>query len=123
MRRLLWLAVLTALLGSCEPSRPAEPAFGNRILKGPRKPGGSITHTKMCECQACDPGDCCQGDWGETGTNGEECKASEDPEHNELTMNCGLSVSSCSARCFNHVWRIDVEASCQATTPLVCCHG
>ena len=123
MSRLLGPALLLGLLANCEPSRPAEPAFGNRILKAPRKPGGSITHSKMCECQACDPGDCCQGDWGETGTSDDQCKVSEDTERDELSVNCNMKVSSCSARCFQHVWRIDVEQSCEATTPLVCCGG
>ena len=118
MSRVLCLAFLATLLGSCEPSLPAEPAFGNRILKAPRKPGGSITHTKMCQCHACDPGDCCQGDWGEDNKSATECKDSYD-----FKPECGLKVSSCSARCYQHVWRIDVEKSCAATTPLVCCGG
>jgi len=41
----------------------------------------------------------------------------------EFKDECGIKVSSCSSRCFQHVWRIDVEKSCKATTPLVCCHG
>lgn len=118
MSRLLCLAMLAAALGSCGPSGPPEPAFGNRIIKGPRKIGSSITHSKMCECQACDPGACCAGDWGETGASDKECKDSY-----EFPEACGLTVSSCSARCFSHVWRIDSHLTCEATTPLVCCGG
>jgi hypothetical protein len=114
----LSLALFALALASCEPSRPAEPALGQRVLKGPKKLGSSITHTQMCTCQACDPGDCCAGDWGEPHQNDAVCKDSY-----EFSDACGIKVSSCSARCFQHVWRVPLEQSCDATTPLVCCGG
>ncbi len=116
------LSVVGALgLSACGPSSPPEPLFGtrSRTLKAPPKPGSSISHTKMCECQACDPSDCCAGDIGEQSSANTVCKDSYD----FTKEGCGLSVSSCTARCARHVWRIRLDEDCQATTPLICCSG
>jgi hypothetical protein len=108
-------------LAACGPSNHAEPLLGSqsRTLKAPPKPGSSISHTKMCECQACDPSACCAGDIGEQSNANAVCKDSYD----FTKEGCGLSVSSCTSRCARHVWRIRLDEDCQASTPLICCSG
>ena len=58
-----------------------------------------------------------KGDWGESGQSA-ECKDDYD-----FAPECGLTISSCSARCTRHVWRVKLAEDCAATTPLICCHG
>ena len=116
-RCLAALGVALLPMAGCEPASTPEPLFGNRTLKGPKKVGSSITHTKMCECQSCDPSECCGGDIGENNRSAPVCKDSYD----FTKEGCGLEVSSCSARCSRHVWRVRLDQDCDKTTPLICC--
>jgi hypothetical protein len=84
-----------------------------RELRVPPKPGSSITHTKMCECQACEPAACCQGTEYEE-PSGEKC------DSYDFTQACGMSVRSCKSRCFLHVWRVKQTESCDER-PSACC--
>lgn len=117
--RLGALLLVTHALAGCEPARPPEPEFGTspRTLKAPPKPGSSITHTKLCECQTCEPRACCEGDLGEESAQDATCTDSYD----FTKEGCGLSVSSCTSRCTRHVWRVRLTEDCEATTPPLCC--
>lgn len=100
------------------PPPAAEPDWRHqRELRAPPKPGSSITHTRMCECRSCDPAACCEG------TEYEEAPAAcrdDSYDDYDFTQACGLSIKSCSSRCFAHVWRVPQNEPCDPR-PSVCC--
>lgn len=106
------------LVVGCAGERAAEPAPWQGTFHPPPKPGASITNTKQCECRACDPDSCCQAEQTEsTAAPAADCNSSfEFPEH------CGITVQTCTPRCYSHVWRIGNGESCEFTKPLVCCN-
>jgi hypothetical protein len=85
----------------------------------PPKPGSSIANTKQCECRACDPADCCGAERTEnTAAAPAECNSSYN-----FSEKCGITVNTCTPRCYSQVWRVPNQDSCEASRPLVCCEG
>lgn len=95
------------------------PLFGTGVLHPPPKPGDSISHTRMCECKACNPDACCDGP--EDDAPAQSCGDSYDFSNNP---GCGgLAVRSCASRCTRQVWRVHSGESCSAKRPLGCCQA
>lgn len=112
----LQVGAFAALVGCA--SRPPDRPFNARgAHQPPPKPGSSITHTRMCTCRSCEPRGCCSGD--PEPERGSECTDSYDFSR----AGCGIAVQSCASRCFEHVWRIQLSESCEATLPEQCCAG
>lgn len=99
------------------PTPPPQPWTG--FFHPPPRPGTSITHTKQCECRACDPANCCGADQTEqSGPPPSECTQ----EGNYIfPETCGITVQSCTPRCYSKVWRVAARESCSDSRPLVCC--
>jgi hypothetical protein len=120
--RLSWpIASLTALLAlSCASGPPSSPPpVWTGDFHPPAKPGSSITNTKQCECRACDPADCCSAERTEsTAQAPAECNGSY-----TFSDKCGITVNTCTPRCYSQVWRIGIRESCDVSRPLVCCEG
>lgn len=110
--------VLVLVLAACGPepsSAPPRPWTG--FFHPPPKPGGSITNTQQCECRACDPSSCCSAEETEsTAAASPECNQSYD-----FSDKCGITVQTCTPRCYTHVWRIPKQESCSDSRPLACC--
>lgn len=106
-----------AIAASCgTPQLANQPLFGSGMLHPPPKPGDSISHTQMCECQTCEVG-CCDGP--EDDAAPEACG-----EGGDFTLNAtcqGLSVRSCVSRCMRQVWRVHEGEACRARRPSSCC--
>jgi hypothetical protein len=117
LRKLAWLAWFCACACGPEPtSPPPQPWTG--FFHPPGKPGGSITNFKQCECRACDPSSCCSAEKTENvETAGPECQTND----YNFSDKCGITVQTCTPRCYSHVWRIPKQESCSADLPLVCC--
>jgi hypothetical protein len=111
-----FLAVALAVNCGREPiSPPPEPWTG--FFHPPGKPGGSIANTKQCECRACDPASCCRAEHLEsTAPAPPECSNSY-----EFPESCGITVPTCTPRCYSHVWRVSKRESCDEDRPIVCC--
>ncbi|HYQ41488.1 MAG TPA: hypothetical protein VER11_05965 [Polyangiaceae bacterium] len=118
-RALVPALTLAVILGGCGSGGPhAEgPLFGTGVLHPPPKPGASINQTKMCECKACAPSNCCDGpdDDAPAATCGSSYDFS-DPQ-------CGISITSCASRCAREVWRVKNEEECGNRRPTSCCQA
>lgn len=117
LRCLLGVALtLVVTVAGCG-SRPGVdgPLFGTGVLHPPPKPGASISQTRMCECTACEPSNCCEGpeDEGTAATCGQGYDFS-DPA-------CGISIRSCASRCAREVWRVKNGEDCAVRRPASCC--
>jgi hypothetical protein len=109
------LLILATACGSQPSSQAPQPWTG--FFHPPAKPGGSITNTKQCECRACDPSNCCSAEKTEsTAAASPECNKSY-----EFSEQCGITVQTCTPRCYSHVWRVSKQASCSEPRPLACC--
>lgn len=106
--------VLSLWLLACTAAGP-ETAAGPRLAPPPR-PGSSITHTQMCACTACPVARCCAGE-----TEEPEARACGDSY--DFSSACGLAVQSCTGRCFQKVWRVRLDQSCEDKRPEECCAG
>lgn len=122
--RRLW-ALATLLLGISVGAGCAAdpPATGPESWKGffhpAPLPGESIRNGKQCDCRACDPASCCGAEQTEsTGALPPECNSSGNYEFSEK---CGITVQTCTPRCYPHVWRVGKLESCSASKPLICC--
>ncbi len=112
----LLLAALPLSACTSQPKAPAQPAWTG-FFHPPAKPGGSVTNTKQCECRACDPTSCCSAEKTEvTGPASAECSQSY-----TFPESCGITVQTCTPRCYSHVWRLSKQESCDAARPLACC--
>jgi len=120
-RRLFGISLtLSAILAGCS-SRPGidnGPLFGNGVFHPPPKPGASISQTRMCECKACEPSNCCDGP--EDDAPPATCGSGDDFSSNDA---CGLAVRSCTSRCTREVWRVNNAETCAAKRPVSCCHA
>ena len=114
------LAALLQLIAACghEPtSPPPQPWTG--FFHPPPKPGASIGASQQCTCRACDPGNCCAAEQTEsTAVAPPECSSSY-----EFSEKCGITVQTCTPRCYQHIWRIPKQESCSQNRPLVCCES
>jgi hypothetical protein len=109
------VGLVSYLLGALACSGPApQQAQTGRVLRPPPKPGESITHTMMCRCQACEPTSCCR-------ELDQEQPADDCADGTDFSK-CGMQISSCESRCFEHTWRVRVEVGCDAQRPPECCH-
>lgn len=97
------------------PAAKDAPLFGTGVFHPPPKPGGSISQTRMCECQVCDPASCCDGPEDEPAPA--ECSNGYD------FSSCGGKVSSCVSRCTRQVWRVRASVACEEKRPPSCCHA
>lgn len=120
----LWLVssislTLAVILPSCSATPQSEsPLFGTGIFHPPPKPGASISQTRMCECVACAPRDCCAGGEDEEATA--TCVSSADSSEQSL---CPDSIRSCTSRCAREVWRVKVGEECASKRPTSCCRA
>ena len=116
----LWVMIaLVAWLGpacASEPSYSRPPPWTGFFHPAPL-PGESINDTKQCQCRACDPSSCCGAEATESdGPAPAECNSSYIfPEQ------CGITVQTCTPRCYSQVWRVAKLESCDTSRPLVCC--
>jgi hypothetical protein len=94
------------------------PVFGTGVFHPPPKPGGSISHTQMCECKVCDPASCCDGP--EDDPPATHCGDSYDFSADSA---CGISVRSCASRCTREIWRVRAGAPCAEKRPQSCCQA
>jgi hypothetical protein len=119
LRRLLAASLTFAfILAGCG-SRPGVdgPLFGTGVFHPPPKPGASISQTRMCECTACAPSDCCEGP--EDDAPPATCRDSYDFSDPA----CGVSIRSCASRCAREVWRVKNGEECAAKRPASCCRA
>lgn len=115
---LLTFIAASAIAEACSgPPLNTGPLFGTGVFHPPPKAGDSITHTRMCECKACDPSNCCDGP--EDDAPATTCGDSYDFGAN---AECGgLSVRSCASRCIRQVWRVHAGQACDSKRPSNCC--
>jgi hypothetical protein len=105
---LLWLAVACAELPESTASTRPQP---------PPRPGSSITHSRMCSCTACARTRCCQGaDSAELAADVGPCES-----YDFSKAGCSLEVGSCASRCFERMWRVRLDQSCDDKRPEECC--
>src|SRR6478609_9084866 len=110
--------IFAVILPSCGTRPPSEgPLFGTGVFHPPPKPGASISQTRMCECKACEPSNCCDGP-DEDDTPPASCGSSYDFSDNEW---CGTSIHSCTSRCAREVWRVSNSEACEVKRPASCC--
>ena len=114
------MALGGASLGAACDRKPAgDPEVGicgGKPCPGPRPPGGSIANTKMCSCRACAPERCCNDlEYTDEPSGPTTCSDSYD-----FAEGCGMQVKSCTPRCFDHVWRVKNDQSCE-DKPGACC--
>jgi hypothetical protein len=115
--KLAGLALACACAGGPRPTSPSPQPWSGFFHPPSHKPGGSITNWQQCDCRACDPSSCCGAEHTEsTGAAAPECNAN-DYDFSE----CGITVQTCTPRCYSHVWRMPKHQSCSADRPLVCC--
>jgi len=121
MLPLLWrllgvLLTLAMILAGCgTPKASGSPLFGTGVFHPPPKPGASISQTRMCECKACEPSNCCDGP--DDDTPPATCRESYDFSNPA----CGISIRSCASRCAREVWRVNNGEACDAKRPVSCC--
>jgi hypothetical protein len=70
----------------------------------------------MCSCQVCAPARCCR-EFDQDEPELEKCADGYD------FSRCGMAVTSCEGRCFQHRWRTRVEVGCAASRPDKCCYA
>ena len=120
-RQLACVALISAvILASCGSATRADerPLFGTGVFHPPPKPGASISQTRMCECQACEPSNCCDGP--DEDAPPKTCADSYDFSN----PGCGgLSVQSCASRCAREVWRVRSGEACAAKRSASCCQA
>ena len=114
------LIALTAITTACSgPPVSQGPLFGTGVFHPPPKPGDSISQTRMCECKACEPSNCCDGP--EDDAPPVSCGDSYDFTANEACG--GLSVKSCASRCTRQIWRVHAGEECSSKRPQGCCEA
>ncbi|HZO13128.1 MAG TPA: hypothetical protein VFB62_07710 [Polyangiaceae bacterium] len=112
-----WLAASLLVVLACSVEAPRSPVAGlTTVGAPPRKPGESITQTQMCSCKMCEPVSCCH-ELDEDRPELEKCGDGYD------FSRCGMPVTSCDSRCFQHRWRTRVEVGCASSRPEKCCHA
>jgi len=113
------ISLIFAVISSgCSTPRATEGAlFGTGVFHPPPKPGASISQTRMCECKACEPSNCCDGP--DEDSPPEVCGSSYDFSQGS----CGIQVRSCAARCTREVWRVNSAEACDTKRPLSCCQA
>jgi hypothetical protein len=111
---------LVAIFAGCgnTPNIDERPLFGTGVFHPPPKPGTSINQTRMCECKACEPSNCCDGP--DDDTPPASCRESYNFSDNE---GCGISIRSCASRCARQVWRVSNSEACTAKRPASCCQA
>ena len=117
--RFLALTALAAWLAAACAGEPgvARPQPWTGFFHPAPLPGASINGTKQCECRACDPTSCCGAEQTESdGPAPPECNTSY-----TFSEKCGITVQTCTPRCYSHVWRVAKQESCGTSRPLVCC--
>ncbi len=114
----LGFSLILAAACSTRPNVDERPLFGTGVFHPPPKPGASISQTRMCECKACEPSNCCDGP--EDDTLPTSCGDRYDFSVNEA---CGISVRRCSSRCTREVWRVNSTEACAAKRPGSCCQA
>jgi|GEM_PF-2796495 len=117
LRRLVRASLTLAfILAGCG-SRPGVdgPLFGTGEFHPPPKPGASISQTRMCECTACAPSNCCDGP--EDDAPPATCRDSYDFSDPA----CGVAIRSCASRCAREVWRVKNSEECADKRPASCC--
>ena len=112
--------VFAAILAACGARPPTDgPLFGTGVFHPPPKPGTSISQTRMCECNACEPSDCCDGPADDEPPP--ECSYAYEFAENDQA--CGISIRSCSSRCAREVWRVKSNEECADKRPASCCRA
>jgi hypothetical protein len=110
--------ILAVILAGCGARAPSEgPLFGTGVFHPPPKPGASISQTRMCECVACEPRNCCDGPDDDEKP---ACITYGDSGEDQL---CADSIRSCTSRCTREVWRVKDDEDCASKRPASCCHG
>ena len=110
------LGILPIVLAGCSSRHRLDgPLFGTGVFHPPPKPGASISQTRMCECIACAPSNCCDGP--EDDAPPAKCRDSYDFSDPA----CGVSIRSCTSRCAREVWRVKNDEECAAKRPASCC--
>lgn len=115
---LIGVAAVLVLVGGCSESGRATERLP-QFIKAPPKPGSSISHTRMCECHACSPRDCCQGA-DETELGDPSCGGTDDYDFTR-SESCGVTVRSCTTRCAREIWRVKAHEDCDVKRPSTCC--
>ena len=116
LRTLTALAVCL-IAGCAGEAPPPSPQAWTGFFHPPPKPGASITDSKQCSCRACDPASCCGAEQTESlGPAPAECNDSY-----TFSETCGITVQTCTPRCYSQVWRVRNHESCNVSRPLVCC--
>lgn len=115
----LWVPLV--LLAACDIPPPKQQLDAR--LKITRKhphdePGASLTETELCSCVRCEVASCCREYEQE-----QEQPAAACDSYDFEKCNAGMAVSSCEGRCYQHKWRADREAGCEASRPKVCCYA
>ncbi|MES1185730.1 MAG: hypothetical protein ABUL60_18100 [Myxococcales bacterium] len=116
----LWaLVALSAWLAAACAGEPAysQPRPWTGFFHPAPLPGASINNTKQCECRACDPDICCGAEHTESDAPAPaECNSSY-----TFSEKCGITVQTCTPRCYSQVWRVPKQESCTSSRPAVCC--
>lgn len=111
---------LLFLAAACDIPAPKQQLDARLVVtrKHPhKKPGASLTETMMCSCVRCEVASCCKELEQEEEQSAAKCNSYD-------FESCGgLAVSSCEGRCFQHRWRADLEAGCDASRPAACCYA
>jgi len=71
----------------------------------------------MCSCTACAQSSCCQGSADREPTEAQRCGS----EYDFSQEGCGMAIESCASRCFERMWRVRLEQSCEEKRPEECC--
>jgi hypothetical protein len=117
-RNLRVLAVISkaSFLLLCVACAAGPPETTAGPAKPPPRPGSSITHSRMCACTTCPVARCCGGETDEPEAR--TCRDSYD-----FSGACGMAVQSCTGRCYQKVWRVRLDQSCEQKRPDECCAG
>jgi hypothetical protein len=112
------LSACLSLTGCASGDRPPPPPQAwTGFFHPPPPPGASIGNSKQCACRACEPDSCCGAEQTETqGPAPAECNGSY-----TFSEKCGITVQTCTPRCYSHVWRVGNQESCSTSRPLICC--
>lgn len=118
LRRLLGVSltvviILVGCAGTPGVSVSGGPLFGTGVFHPPPKPGASISQTRMCECRACEPSNCCD----DPDDDAPPATCGQDDDFSA----CAISIRSCASRCAREVWRVNNSETCGAKRPFSCC--